>query len=234
MRTALVRAALVRAALGLVVLVGVVLVGEIDACCHVNGVGGAGLVNTVDDLGLCGGCGRCGRIGCLFDRRRSGVLAVRRRDLPVRERGRPRVVLGRGLLHDRHGGCGCGRKQAQCEQYPPLPALRRSNRVAGHHRGSTLAPGYGFILGGGRRGRPNAYGLGQARNQLVDDLVPCGVHFGRESGDCGLQLGGCHLDTVLEAWPGPDLGVLSGLADSGNNPLSQLVGHSRSRVREGL
>src|ERR1035437_7413838 len=46
--------------------------------------------------------------------------------------------------------------------------------------------------------------------------------------------GGCHLDAMLDAGPGPLHGVLGGLPDSRNNPLAQLVGHHRSRAHEGI
>jgi len=99
---------------------------------------------------------------------------------------------------------------------------------------SAGATGHHLILGGSARRGPGGDRLGHARKQLVDDLVARDVDLGREAADRGLQLGGGHLDAVLDAWLGPEacrldagltplLGAPGGLPDGRGNPLAQLI-----------
>src|SRR5664280_841579 len=120
----LVRTDLVGEVLDRVLACGVVvreaLVGEVSVCGRVRGAGCARLVEGVHGGGL---RRRCGRRGCLIDRGRTGVPAVRCRAIRVLKGGCPRVILGCGLLHQRHGSCGGGAEQAQYEKYPLLSSL---------------------------------------------------------------------------------------------------------------
>ena len=128
--------------------------------------------------------------------------------------GRTLHEVRRGGADDRPRGRRSGRPCRPCrpprERFCLATAAPVSTILAPDAAGGGLLPhGYSLLAGRGARGGSGGQGGGDARQQVLDDLVARRVDLGHQGLDGGVHLGSRQLHAVLEVRLGPSRAALT-------------------------